>query len=361
MTLSTAGKIRLGSNRVYNSMLQKISIKTQRTFNKPTDITFDITTKCCLRCRMCDIWQTTGNGRSELTFEQWRNILYDLHDWLGPFYAQFSGGEPFMKDGFLELVKISHELGNYNKVVTNAFLLDEKLCDDVLSSDLDSVNISLDSLKAEVHDYVRNVKGAYKRAVSALEYLSENRDSMRLSISTIMLKQNLDELVDIVEWAQVKELDTVVFQPLEENFETKSHKKDWKERSEFWIDDLHKLDSVLDKLIQLKQTGAPIWNSVGQLNAIRDYCHNPEIMRYNFVCPVGYKNFSINAFGKVKFCFLMKPVGDYFDYDSARDLWKSKAAENSRKAISACNKKCLLNCHQSQPLLEKLKGIMLKK
>lgn len=361
MTLSRRRKIHLGMNRLWNSSLQNLSLQRQRVFNKPIDISFDITYRCCLRCRMCDIWQSSNNKKRELSVVEWKEILCDLHRWLGPFYAQFSGGEPFMKEGLLEILRLSHKLGNYNKIVTNAFLLDRDLCDDIMKSEVDSLNVSLDSLNPELHDYVRGKKGVYQRAKTALGYLSKHRNYMHLSISTIILKQNLEELLSIVRWAEEMKLDFVVFQPLEENFQAKTHHSNWYKRSEFWIDDLELLNNTLDELITLKSQGAPIWNSVTQLNAIRDYYRAPEELKGNSPCNVGYKNLSINAFGEVRFCFLMKPVGNYFDYSSTHQMWVSKEAENSRKAILRCKRKCLLNCHQSQSLIEKLKSRMMKK
>ena len=145
---------------------------------------------------------------------------------------------------------------------------------------------------------------------------------------------------------------------IEENFEAKARKSNWHQDNEFWIDDLKVLDTVLDKLITLKKQGAPIWNSVENLNAIKKYYRFYYKPMQGFSCNVGYKNFSLNTYGDVKFCFLMKGVGNYFEYDSAQHIWKSKEAENLRNAIARCNRKCLLNCHLNQPLIDKIRSMV---
>jgi cyclic pyranopterin phosphate synthase len=69
---------------------------------------------------------------------------------LGVSKIRLTGGEPTVRKDFFEIIKIIKENSGIKKTVmtTNGYRLD-KIADDIKNSDLDGINISIDSLNAD--------------------------------------------------------------------------------------------------------------------------------------------------------------------------------------------------------------------
>jgi len=339
---------------VTNDFMQDISYRFSKNYCKPTKFLFEITPRCNLKCKMCDMWKNPVSREKELTTEDWKKILVDIKNWVGPFSVNISGGETFLYKDILEIIKFCATNSIRTMIITNGFLLNEELCCKVLYSGLDILIISLDSTKAEVHDYFRGVKGTYERATAALKFLSKKPRKMTLAILTIILKQNLNDLVNLVKRYVAQEIDMIIFQPLQQNFGSQIRDPHWYKRSDYWITDLEKLNYVMDELIVMKKKGAPIWNEVSQLNSIKTYYKDPNKINQNLQCMVGQSTFAIDSYGNVRFCLFMEKVGNYFDFSSPKELWESEEADVVREKIRSCKVDCLLNCHLRRSFAEKI-------
>ena len=59
---------------------------------RPTSIALLLTEQCTARCLHCDIWKNTAREENP-DAAQWRQVVDDLRDWLGPVQVVFTGGE----------------------------------------------------------------------------------------------------------------------------------------------------------------------------------------------------------------------------------------------------------------------------
>ena len=315
---------------------------------KPTSIHFSLTYRCNLNCRQCDIPLTGKKDRAELTTEQVCTALSQLKEWLGKFHVNFAGGEPFIRRDILDLVEFSSRNGISVNITTNGLLIDEKKARRIERSGINSLNISLDGMRAETHDHMRNRRGSYKKTMEVVERLNRPRDYC-LVIATILNSQNMDEVLEMVDWVEANNLNGIIFQPLYSTF-GRPFSPDWWRNNEFWPateEELERMDTVLDRLIKGKKRGSPVVNSIRQLESMRWHFHHPQQANKRELprCRVDTKNFAINEYGDALLCFWLDPIGNILE-DHPRNLWNNALAQQRRKQIKQCRLNCsVLNCH----------------
>lgn len=341
---------RLALEQATNYMLQEASLWSNECLCKPTSINIDITSRCSCRCIQCDIWKKDGD--SELATEQWKEILLNLSKWMGKFNLTIGGGEPFMRKDIVELIAFASQNGILTNVLTNGILINEKIISHLEQSGLGRIAISLDGITPETNDYTRGVKGALEKALNAVDLLGNMKNKPLTTVSTIIMKTNLNSLVEMAKWADAKGINGIIFQPLSANFATE-YKQDWFKTNELWADNYNAVCRVLDELIKMKRRGMRIINSVKQLEDMKVYFKNPNAPTEKRKCTVGVQNFCITPNGDVQLCYQMNAIGNVA-IDTPKSVWSSKKAKQLRKAIKYCKRPCsILNCNYSSNFLEK--------
>jgi MoaA/NifB/PqqE/SkfB family radical SAM enzyme len=86
---------------------------------------------------------------------------------LGAERVVFSGGEPTLKPGFDELLGYASEKGIKFALITNGYVLPDKVSEAIKQYRPYAVGISLDGNEA-VHDTIRGRRGSWKRAFETI-------------------------------------------------------------------------------------------------------------------------------------------------------------------------------------------------
>jgi MoaA/NifB/PqqE/SkfB family radical SAM enzyme len=219
-----------------------------------------ITEKCNSRCKTCYFWKYGLDD--ELTIEECKDFIVSLKELVKiPFEINLGGGEPLLKKGILDLVKFCVERGIQPAISTNATLIDDEMAKKISESGLHRLSLSLKSLNEDTHDFLMGVDGSYSRLMRAIEYLKRYWRGGDFNIHTIILEQNIDEIIDIVEWVNRDDFFTgISFQALAQPFRTNLVDR-WYLESEYsflWPKDSMKACSVIDKLIKYKISGYKI-------------------------------------------------------------------------------------------------------
>lgn len=315
-----------------------------------------ITESCFMRCRMCYKWKP---GISSCIPEQplsvqWKNFIFSLRSFVsGQFQINFAGGEPLIKKETLQLIRYAADAGFNTLLATNAFMIDRGMARKINASGLSSIVISLDSLHAKRHDYIRGRKGAFKRVMRAIACLNKYAPQIRIGICTVIMDENFGELCDIVKWGQRDErISTVGFQAITQPFSTPEDAlwRDNKEYSHLWPKDTAKLNRIIGDLIEMKRNGfAKLSNPVSQLYAYKQYFNNPDNFIKKGTCHIDMQALNITPQGEIRICFYMDPIGN-IKYDNIADVWFSPRAAALRERISACRKNCqaMVNCNYDE-------------
>jgi len=184
----------------------------------PESVTFFLTHKCNLRCKMCGQWgeggvtkkQSNQYIQEELSFKQIKPIIDDMARFK-PNITLF-GGEPLLYPNFLEVAKYIKEKRMHCLVITNGFLL-ESFAEAIVDIGLDELNVSLDGAAA-LHDEIRGVPGLFDRIMSGLKkvnYYKALKEKKRplINLQCTITKHNykfLEQMLDVTKEAQAVSL-----------------------------------------------------------------------------------------------------------------------------------------------------------
>jgi MoaA/NifB/PqqE/SkfB family radical SAM enzyme len=209
-------------------------------------------------------------------------------------------------------------------------------------SGLSYLDISLDGIRVETHDYIRGVKGVYDKVMETIQCLKQHRNKidndLSVTVATVIMSINMDELVDIVNFVENEGLDGVSFNPLGPPHDSGGDPM-WYEKSQLWPrkNDLNKLESVLDQLILLKKKGAKILNSVDQFIEMKMYFRDPFVFANNH-CMVGVTNWLMSCDGTIHPCFHVPSIGTF--REPFKKIWRSEQARVARQKIKYCSHEC---------------------
>jgi len=338
--------------------LLPLSYKYDRPLMKPVGVYASFTEKCNYACTMC-VGRTLYQEQSDLSSEQWIDILRDLKSYLGAFHINFSGGEPFLFKDIFKVARFCKDNGIYMGVTTNGSFISEENSDDIVEL-FANLNISLDSLSDETNASIRRGKNAFEKVDKGLDYLKASMKKggkLPIYIKTVVMRQNLHELGDIVKYSHSKGVGGVMFQPITifSLFEADVKKRI---KKEFWIEDLEKLRTVVQEVIQLKKQGHPCLTEDSVLLGFEKHFDTNTVLVNPGKCYIGYNSFRIESNGLVH-VICDEPEIDselgFLTEHSIKELWEGQKAMEIRKRIKNCKKACMLTCRLNRSLVEKAK------
>jgi molybdenum cofactor biosynthesis enzyme MoaA/glycosyltransferase involved in cell wall biosynthesis len=318
--------------------------KTAR-ISKPTPqlLILDITHACNLQCRICDIWQTK-EVEKDLDLKMIKSLLLQAKQ-LGISEIALSGGEPLLRKDIIEIIKYAAKLKIKNLgVLTNGILLADKFSElkPFLMDQTIAPVISLDSLDAKVHNYIRNSDQAHAKtmqAINKLIRLKKDHPRLKINIISIILNQNLSQLPMLAGHLKEIGVDSLQFQALLSNNLDMAQRK----LSRFWVsaDRFEMLDETIDKLIGMKKQQPDfIKNSVTNLTLLKKYFRG-QLMKSDVQCVSADKTFLVSNRGHCTTCF--SSYGD-LQHKQLKQIMEDKQISSAQKAVKNCSWPCLLPC-----------------
>lgn len=162
-----------------------------------------VTDQCNCRCRHCWIMPTadapTPQGSNYLACDVFEQAVLEAEP-LGLQTVKWTGGEPTIHPELPGLLQIQQEHGLRGIIETNGMEITETLAQTMQESGVDFVSVSLDGSTAELHDFVRGVRGAYDGALRGVRHLVEAGYHPQLIMS--LMRENIgdvDNLFDLAE------------------------------------------------------------------------------------------------------------------------------------------------------------------
>lgn len=351
-SLNIAVLAKLASKHVQNAVSESVYLQTGHDRTKPVAFYGSVNEHCNAKCRYCDYWRLQ-HYEQELTLEQWQTALLSIKDFVGQFSINFSGGEPFLKPGFIDLLTFCHQHGIHSGVTTNGYFLTPENVRKIVAARPFNLNISVDAAIAELHDYLRGTPGLFARLSQGIQHLRREQKQQGVSFP-IMIKPtinalNLHQMPDLVAWAKEIGATAVNFQPLD-RLTSETYDELWIEAEQ-----LPELAAMIDRLIELKRQGAAILNSEQALQLWSAHFREEPAPADVMPCRVGLRNYFIRANGDVKLCPTPHyPAVGNVKYQSAREIWHSEKAEAVRRQTVACQHLCLFTSLSHKTLKDKV-------
>ena len=159
----------------------------------PRHVDIDITSKCNLRCKYCYYFDDTNHQYVDLPTDEWLRFFDELGR-LHVMDVNLAGGEPFSRSDLKTLLKGIVDNRMRFGLLSNGALIDDDIARFISATGrCNSVQISLDSSKSDIHDSCRG-KGAFDGAVRGIRTLQ--RHDINIDIRVTLHHSNIDDLED---------------------------------------------------------------------------------------------------------------------------------------------------------------------
>jgi MoaA/NifB/PqqE/SkfB family radical SAM enzyme len=172
---------------------------------------WEVTNSCNYSCPYCIFSAEKGKIEGELTTEEVYSTLEGLKS-RGFTHIKYTGGEPFIRKDFVDILKKTSELGLVSDVSTNASLITEKKAEEMKHLDLKMIHVSLDGPDKETHESARGEK-TYEPTIRGIKNLVKNDIYVRLG--TVIFKDNENKLEETVQKAADLRVDEIIFSFME--------------------------------------------------------------------------------------------------------------------------------------------------
>jgi len=201
------------TNVATKDLLINIGKSFHRCFNQPYLVYFSVTYRCNAKCITCLRWQNDSQ-HEELSFAECKEAILQLRSWIGPCSISFTGGEPFVKEDFCELLKFSNSLNICTTVSTNGIVFEQGSFDKIVKTGVDSLIFSLNSTDCTIHDYYKGQNGLHQKIVEAIQYIKKHKPKIRIGVLCLITKDTYDSLDRFAQWAKEIGVDSIDFQPI---------------------------------------------------------------------------------------------------------------------------------------------------
>jgi len=275
----------------------------QRLYNKkehfPLHGQIELTYRCNLNCIHC-YCKGSEDKNQELTTAEWKGIL-DMIQKEGCLNLCFTGGDPLIRDDFLEIYAYAKAKGFIITLFTNGLALTAKIIDYLVKSPPFSIEITLNGITQKTYESITQIPGSFFKIIQIIKTLKEKKLPLRLKTNS--LKQNKEELVRVKSFTEQLftnlprnkyrfQYDTIIFPRLNRD------KTPCNYRLSF------------DELLEVRKQDSDIWGEYQDALS----CELPGLKRkrrFLYQCNSWMNQFFIDPYGYLKFC----DMSDKFSVD----------------------------------------------
>lgn len=159
------------------------------------EIDWEITHGCNLKCRHC-IVNANEIVKNDVSLKNIINFLNKLKEY--NVSINFTGGEPFFRKDFKEMLSYCKDNNIKVQIITNGLLLSDSYIDLIKNNNI-HLGISIESFKKDNYEIIRG-KNTFSRLINILEKLKTR--GVNFDIYTTINYYNLNELEDIFKYAR---------------------------------------------------------------------------------------------------------------------------------------------------------------
>ena len=194
----------------YNLFLKKIDKMQKRTvlFSRPNTLQFEPTTKCNLKCPLCEstIWDRKGK---DMKFSDFKKII-DQFPYLTTLLLQ-GIGEPLLCKDFFEMIDYCKLKKILVGITSNGTLIDEEMAKKLVEHEIDYMIISIDGATAETFEKTK-VGAKFEDVIGNTVNLIKargDRKKPKILFHFTGTKDNIHELPQVVKLAKDIGVDVV--------------------------------------------------------------------------------------------------------------------------------------------------------
>lgn len=162
-----------------------------------------VTTTCNFRCSFCS---KAGQEPLHLDSKLLYSVLQEAIE-LGLTKVEFTGGEPLLYPGILDLIEDLRGQGITTLLVTNGSTICQSTAERLARAEA-MVAVSLSTLNAQKFDDLTGTKSQFPRVLNAVHLLRRagfgNKRVPLLAVQSVASRETVDEIPALQEWAEVR-------------------------------------------------------------------------------------------------------------------------------------------------------------
>jgi MoaA/NifB/PqqE/SkfB family radical SAM enzyme len=299
------------------------------TPNTPLHAQWFLTNQCNYKCRSCGVWR--GEKKTvEASLDEVKAGLDALRK-VGVAEIVLSGGNPLLRKDIDEIIDYSSKRF-ITTIYDNGSMALKKI--DTLRK-ADFVAISLDALDEKKNDYMRGVRGAWKKSMKAIEGL--NKERVSVGVAPTISQLNLYEIENFTRYFTEKGIP--VWYAVYSHDDTEDPLFGiGKKNDELEIVDKEAMVKLCDKLMAMKKDRKGVFITDKTLVALRQLFLTGDRA---WKCRALQNFLMVDPLGEVSGCHLHEPVAKIEDLPK---VWNSRKFDALRAKYSEC-KKCTYMCY----------------
>lgn len=138
----------------------------------PKHVYVALTYACNLNCNHCFASNMNKPKEKYLDYDEMRDLVRQAEA-MGVYGFDFTGGEVFLRNDLVDVIRLFNPKRNTLAIVSNATRITKPILFELKKAGLDTLSISLDSGEAEEHDAFRHKPGLYDQAIQSLHWANE--------------------------------------------------------------------------------------------------------------------------------------------------------------------------------------------
>ena len=309
-----------------------------------------VTARCNLCCRMCQVWTLEHQGAEELPAERYPEMARVLAQ--AGIQVVTVAGEPFLRDDLPDVVGAFHAEGLSVRIQTNGTLVTPKRMQAVVDAGLDGISISLHSLDPARMAWLEGREGVLDEVLAGVEAVraaTRGRRRFLRILNTVLYRDNLGEVPALVTFAGRQGFRLSVFPVHVSALRTEERQfvPHLGEALALGPEDRPRLEAVSAFLLERRRHSRAVLNSSAFLRMLPSYVEGGP---WPWPCLAGTLYAFVDHLGRLSACHELPPVGSVFDPEVVRSLVAGDLGGRSRTERAACPG-CLLPCWTELSLL----------
>lgn len=172
---------------------------------------WEITNSCNYSCGYCIFAAMKGKIEGELTTEEAFKVLQGLKE-QNFSHIKFTGGEPFIRKDFVDILEKATNMGFQVDVSTNGSVINTSIAKRIKKYNLEMIHVSVDGPNKEIHEAARG-PNTYTRTIQGIKTLT--KEGINVRIGTVIFKDNQERLEEMVQSAVELGANEIIFSFME--------------------------------------------------------------------------------------------------------------------------------------------------
>lgn len=158
----------------------------------------ELTYRCNLNCIHC-YCKGSEDKDKELTTKEWKKQLEEIRK-EGCLWLTLTGGEPLLREDFLEIYSCAREKGFIIAIFTNGQEFRKEIIDYLVKFPPCIIELSLNGITQKTYESITQIEGSFLKIIETIHKLVDKK--LPLMFKSNVLQQNKHEIVKIKNWVE---------------------------------------------------------------------------------------------------------------------------------------------------------------